>query len=180
MAIYLPVAGVNTKQKTVYAFMAGVNTKMKTGYALINGVNTKVYSAKPDYTIKTYGNSNAWAGTGSNGTMFVAAEEGNHSKQAGVSVVFTDPVQLQQIRVEHIIQTFQEITRYSNLWISAYDDLNRVIVQDRTTNNGGYIIPGTTHVKKFTLAINLDGSAWGYYYVKPTFTLPDGSTFDLT
>lgn len=44
-SLYLPMSGVNTKQKTIYAPMGGINTKQKTGYGLIGGVNTKVFSA---------------------------------------------------------------------------------------------------------------------------------------
>ncbi len=46
-SLYLPMSGVNTKQKTIYAPMSGINTKQKAGYGLMAGVNTKVFSGSP-------------------------------------------------------------------------------------------------------------------------------------
>lgn len=135
MPIYLPMSGVNTKQKTVYASMSGVNTKMKTGYGPINGVNTKVFSGINHYTASISGEDVYGRGTVTNtstltgGNLHVQTSVRTSSNQSAMFAV-----------ILHII--FEDEIPYSDLSLNMVSPSMVYSTSDSSssTNSGGIVL----------------------------------------
>lgn len=168
MPIFDNINGVWHKINKSFSNVNGVWVQDKKNYDNVNGVWRQTHTSEPPYTFSNSGNDYSWAGLSSDGWMYVAAETGKHFKNAGIGIHFSPSLYIETISTEE----------NSSEWAGMHS----VILYRYLRNGSGYdLYAGTVGVHGLVddifLSINSTTDASGYYYMRPTIYLPDGSSF---